>query len=586
MKTQRGRGVCALEIVTAVAALAAVSCLGPTGIEVRGLDQVIIQVQEGLIQESLIWKGEAAGHAGAYAKWGAPQQGWMYRNITDTNIYRYDGEVWTLAAGGPPVPSTIQIEGDYVPDDGDYFPVRVHFTDGGVADGYVDDATGGVMLYDDEWNDQGGTGKTYHTLKLLTTNENILLSRAFDTIDPVVLNLGADGKLRFRAAIAHPTDITDQNLYHPIDTAGELALIGRDTGTLAGAYLLMRNLDLLGSPAAESGSLTPNSHNWKPIGTYSAQFTGTFDGGDRDIKNLYINRPGENYVGLFGYINGAKLKGIVLKQGSVTGKNNVGGIAGYVAGTSEISGCSNTGAVTGGYYTGGITGRNFGTGSIIIKCHNTGAVTGGESTGGVAGDVVTCTITACYNTGVVKGTNSNTGGIAGKTNGGSSIITACYNTGAVTGGNYTGGVAGLHWGVINSCYNTGAVTGASSVGGIAGRWEGASIIACYNTGAVKGNMVYGGVSGELIGGGTPNGCYWLSIPGVEFAVKGNGTGSNNTNATPFSSTNWPSFSGDWVAYQWSDDGDEANDKYWKSEGAWIAGNNGLDSVFPKLYWEP
>jgi hypothetical protein len=79
----------------------------------------------------------------------------------------------------------------------------VYFTDGGVADGYVADMNGVVMLYDDEWNDQGGAGKPYHTLRIISSNENILLSHAFNGADPVLLNIGSDGKLRFRAAEAN-----------------------------------------------------------------------------------------------------------------------------------------------------------------------------------------------------------------------------------------------------------------------------------------------------------------------------------------------------------------------------------------------
>lgn len=39
---------------------------------------------------------------------------------------------------------------------------------------------------------------------------------------------------------------------------------------------------------------------WNPIRT----FRGNFDGGHHVIRNLYINRPEEDYVGFFGYLYG------------------------------------------------------------------------------------------------------------------------------------------------------------------------------------------------------------------------------------------------------------------------------------------
>lgn len=44
---------------------------------------------------------------------------------------------------------------------------------------------------------------------------------------------------------------------------------------------------------------------WTHIGNSSVNFTGSYDGQNHYIKGLYINRPTENYLGLFfGYISG------------------------------------------------------------------------------------------------------------------------------------------------------------------------------------------------------------------------------------------------------------------------------------------
>jgi hypothetical protein len=483
MKTQHGQGVCALGILAAFTALVAVSCLGPTGIEVRGINHIDIYKND-------IWVGQWESPEAFAAQNGPPQEGWMYRNTADSNVYRYNGADWVYVADGPSVPSTIRIIGDYVPPAGGYFPLRVYFTDGGVADGYVDDMNGVVMLYDDAWNDQGGAGKTYHTLRIISGNENILLSRAFDGADPVLLNVDSDGKLQFRAAqVNNPRDPGVP--YIPIDTVGELALIGRDDTTRAGAYEQKRDLDLLGVPPEGSGILAPRPHNWKPLGRWDAslgssqteKFTGKFDGGFQEINNLFIDGTDPAVsgtgIGLFGYIEGAVLRNIALKSGSVQGYSGVGGIAGR-ANNSEISGCSNAARVTDytvagtvvGHYTdtdcaaGGIVGNAF-QATTITACYNTGPVTGAGYVGGVVGKFAgllagelywhgqRVTITACYNTGPVTGTGVS-GGIAGSlpfvgTDGG---MTHCVNTGVVTGGYGSGGIVGMtpHGNSISACY--------------------------------------------------------------------------------------------------------------------------------------
>ena len=67
---------------------------------------------------------------------------------------------------------------------------------------------------------------------------------------------------------------------------------------------------------------------FNPIGSGSKPFSGTFDGGAKTISNLEINKPGQDYVGLFGYINGATIYGINLENIEVIGNSNVGGLAG------------------------------------------------------------------------------------------------------------------------------------------------------------------------------------------------------------------------------------------------------------------
>jgi hypothetical protein len=264
-------------------------------------------------------------------------------------VIHFDPSDWYYEGGGVPVIRTnITITGDYLSAATGKPPVRVFFTDGGIADGYVDTTTGDVMLYDDKWNDGKSGGKIFHTLRIISGGTDIPLSRQFHinpATDPVELTLNTHGALAFRAALPNPAD---SNLpYIPIDTVGELALIGADAVTLAGAYALRRDIDLLGVTMNGNSVLAPPPHNWAPIGNAAAKFTGKFDGDNNTITNLYIDAPASDNVGLFGYIQGAAVKNITLNSCDITGRDNVGGVAGHSTG-SVVSNCVKTsGSVNG-----------------------------------------------------------------------------------------------------------------------------------------------------------------------------------------------------------------------------------------------
>ena len=506
---------------------------------------------------SIIWKGEAEGHEDAL-KWGAPQKGWMYFNTTDQSIYQFDGESWerVVIVGDetniPAVPVSIHISGAYLSAERGFLSVRLYFTDGSIADGYIDNESGLVMLYTDVWNEvEGYEGKTFHTLRLFNRTDpvpaSILVSRVFDEADPVLLNIDAEGELQFRAAIE---PIGEGLAYIPIDTAGELALIGRDAETLTGNYLLIRNLDLLGP--STSDSLVQFPHNWQPIkganaqGESAGRFSGIFDGNGKTITNLYVNYPDNNVqainyysTGLFGYLDGARIRNLTV-SGSVTGYrecggivgsvensvitncsfsgvvrgfNSVGGIAGYIEGTT-ITGTSNAGgtvtATDPDYAAGGLVGVTEV--SDISDCSNASAVSGTQNAGGIVGYIYSSTtITNCYNTGTVRTNQRYAGGIVGQIaqieqSERGSAIRACHNTGSISGtwnGNVGGVVGKAQSATIINCYNTGTVSGDNLIGGVAG--EASNIIACYNTGIVSGagNNV-GGVAGEA---STITACY-------------------------------------------------------------------------------
>ena len=173
-------------------------------------------------------------------------------------------------------------------------------------------------------------------------------------------------------------------------------------------------------------------------------FSGNYDGQRYKIKNVYLDKPSETGVGLFG-INRGTISNVIIESGTIEGESQVGAIAG--ANLGLIEGCSNFADVIGnGIGIGGIAGTNNG---IILQCGNKGSVNnaeGGNFTGGIVGSNM-------------------------------KEVTQCYNAGDINGGTYVAGIAGNNDGVnneanINECYNIGAIDGFAK-GAICGdNWEG------------------------------------------------------------------------------------------------------------------
>ena len=93
---------------------------------------------------------------------------------------------------------------------------------------------------------------------------------------------------------------------------------------LNGKYELGSNID---AGVTKTDTAKWGAEGFNPIGDYSNKFSGTFDGLGHTISDLYINRPAQNYIGLFGYINNsATIKNIGLENLNITGQNYVGGL--------------------------------------------------------------------------------------------------------------------------------------------------------------------------------------------------------------------------------------------------------------------
>ena len=205
-------------------------------------------------------------------------------------------------------------------------------------------------------------------------------------------------------------------------------------------YKLANDIDL-----TEYIAQNYSSAGWLPIGNIGTAFTGSFNGAGHKITGLRIDRNGEDYIGLFGHINGVTIENLSIENCDVKGYNTVGGLAGLAGfnfdNSNFIKNCYLTGNVSGtGQYVGGLVGYNAN--SIIKNCYATANVTGDETVGGLVGYNNDSGIQNCYTTGNVNATAYDVGGLVGFNQ--SSAIENSYATGNVSGSTRVGGLAGYN----------------------------------------------------------------------------------------------------------------------------------------------
>jgi len=297
---------------------------------------------------------------------------------------------------------------------------------------------------------------------------------------------------------------------------------------LSGSYVLMNDLDATTAGYVELASEAANGgKGWEPIGIYQQDevldsFNGTFDGQGYEIRDLFINRPGENGTGLFRAVEGGAIKNVGVVNTRVTGGYmNVGGLAGFNAG--NVSSCYCTGNVTGNWSVGGLVGLNTGNVSNSYSSASVTGVTGGWFAGGLVGQNIEGTVSNSYSSGSVtgdtfvgslvgyneKGIVSNSysdasvtgeqgvGGLVGGNDGGT--VRNSHSSGNVTGGDYVGGLVGHNWNydaVVGSCYSSSSVTGDWLSGGLVGYNDYYATVGwSYASGSVTGNSSVGGLVG-------------------------------------------------------------------------------------------
>lgn len=216
--------------------------------------------------------------------------------------------------------------------------------------------------------------------------------------------------------------------------------------------------------------------SWIPIGYVNNSWKGNMDGQGHTISHLYI-KTAQNYVGLFGYIDGATIQDLIFDNAKVenvntTGTNTsytgilVGYAYAYPDSPAHIKGIKTTKncTVIGQEDTGGIVGSAK---INLENCENRSSVKGTRLVGGIAGSCTERNIKRCTNYGTVENDGSYIGGIIGYAYGTS--IEDCANYGKITStGWHAGGIAGktLENSSIQNVFSYGDVTNTNGSSGI------------------------------------------------------------------------------------------------------------------------
>ena len=273
------------------------------------------------------------------------------------------------------------------------------------------------------------------------------------------------------------------------------------------------------------------SQGWNPVGVQDFPFMGVLLGDNHKISGLKISRSQQDFVGFFGYLDGATIKDVAFEGTSVEGDDNVGAFCGYAKASTisnvtvtmeSIKGSCKVGTVAG--YAKASTISNVtvtmesikGSGNVgtvagsLERCtisnitSTNGNTQGSSSIGGFAGEITGTTIKRAIISGDISGTAALVGGFVGLSDG--STITDAKTTGNIIGQAMAGGFAGKASGTnaFTNCRHIGTLSGTTSVGGIVGYLDSAStntFTSCMSKERITatGNYV-GGIVGNSQGG--------------------------------------------------------------------------------------
>jgi hypothetical protein len=277
-------------------------------------------------------------------------------------------------------------------------------------------------------------------------------------------------------------------------------------------FRLINDIDLNVPPYNEGKGWRPIGYRDWPEGVHYKEWEfpgciiGNINGGGHSIKNLYINRPDDENVGLICLLVDAIVDSLNFVDCNITGLRWVGALAGKLVNFNNspsvvrrISDCSVSGIVKGQLNMGGLIGEtdsDYRYHNSFINCSSSANVTysindtnfGGYFIGGLIGWNNLDTLIGCCAIGNVMGGSHDTYGLCL----GGRYIFQCYAIGDVIGNDIVRGLCGLDKLYLTTpntyqCFSTGNVQGNNFVSGSPGTTN------CYSTGNVIGKAFVGGI---------------------------------------------------------------------------------------------
>lgn len=253
-------------------------------------------------------------------------------------------------------------------------------------------------------------------------------------------------------------------------------------------------------------SSSNSDFGFSPIGTEDIPFNGRLDGQDFSINNLYIDRPSESSIGLFGFTKAATISNVKLNNVTIEGLGNVGTLIGQTFYNEDltdglftnVSNCHVSNATVTAYSIGGGLIGSLYTANVYNSTVSNITLNGGYYVGGLTGEAVSlCEIDGCT---VLEGTVNATdgyyvGGFAGRAS--YAEFNNCKTDVTTSGSQYVGGFVGFGNGytLIDSCSAAGLSTADGEypiVGGFIGYQSSSSITKCFATGDVECSDLFGG----------------------------------------------------------------------------------------------
>ena len=356
-------------------------------------------------------------------------------------------------------------------------------------------------------------------------------SRDYDTDDDGLIEVGNLAQLDALRYDLNGDGQVDGATWMPYYTAYPMGALGMGCPPTYGCigYELTADLDFDtdGDGDIDSDDTYWNEgKGWLPIGNADDPFIVRFYGNGHSLTNLFINRPDEDEIGLFGQLGpipalfsveatdlGFDILDVGLIGVDISGRDRVGSLVGRADG-SETRQSHASGRVAGRDRVGGLVGDSE---SGVWQSYAAVKVSGRNSVGGLIGSQSTTKILNFVS---------------------HSRMGVCYATGDVSGANAVGGLVGSSGVSIRAVYATGNVSGTGSrqmgasecelggggVGGLVGnacypKRFGGHIFASYATGMVSGSVGVGGLVGTTHSEVLFRSNYWdMEASGVRVGV--------------------------------------------------------------------